>query len=110
MVATCFRVSRTALACTARGCTAHEDGALGHTVRARPLLVFAVLAGALLTCSSTTLRAQARAAAPSSARAAQSTREFLGLGPAPDAAAAKRGAPVYAANCGFCHGPLARGA
>jgi cytochrome c oxidase cbb3-type subunit 3 len=37
-------------------------------------------------------------------------REFLGLGPAPDAAAAKRGAPIYAANCAFCHGPLARGA
>jgi len=32
------------------------------------------------------------------------------LGPLPDAAAAKRGAPVFAANCAFCHGPLARGA
>ncbi len=37
-------------------------------------------------------------------------REFLGLGPAPDAAAAKRGARIYAANCAFCHGPQARGA
>jgi len=37
-------------------------------------------------------------------------REFLGLGPAPDAAAAKRGAPIFASNCAFCHGPQARGA
>ena len=44
------------------------------------------------------------------ARAGKSVREFLGLGPPPDAAAAKRGAPVFAANCAFCHGPLARGA
>jgi mono/diheme cytochrome c family protein len=43
-------------------------------------------------------------------RSAQAVREFLGMGPAPDAAAAKRGAPVYSSNCGFCHGPLARGA
>ena len=43
-------------------------------------------------------------------RGAQGVREFLGLGPAPDAAAAKRGAPLFAANCAFCHGPQARGA
>jgi cytochrome c oxidase cbb3-type subunit III len=43
-------------------------------------------------------------------RSAQGVREFLGLGPAPDVEAAKRGAPVFAANCAFCHGPLARGA
>ena len=49
-------------------------------------------------------------AAAAAARAGKSVREFLGLGPAPDAAAAKRGAPVFAANCAFCHGPLARGA
>jgi cytochrome c oxidase cbb3-type subunit 3 len=41
---------------------------------------------------------------------AQGTREFLGLGPAPDAAAAERGAKVYAPNCAFCHGEKARGA
>jgi cytochrome c oxidase cbb3-type subunit 3 len=39
-----------------------------------------------------------------------STREFLGLGPAPDAVAAARGEKVYAPNCAFCHGPKARGA
>jgi mono/diheme cytochrome c family protein len=37
------------------------------------------------------------------------TREFLGLGPAPDAAAAQKGEPVYVANCAGCHGKTARG-
>jgi mono/diheme cytochrome c family protein len=39
-----------------------------------------------------------------------STREFLGLGPAPDEAAAKKGEPLYKQNCATCHGPNARGA
>jgi cytochrome c oxidase cbb3-type subunit 3 len=38
------------------------------------------------------------------------TREFLGLGPAPDAAAAARGEKLYGPSCGFCHGEKARGA
>jgi mono/diheme cytochrome c family protein len=38
-----------------------------------------------------------------------STREFLGLGPPPDQAAAERGAKVYASNCAFCHGEKANG-
>jgi mono/diheme cytochrome c family protein len=38
------------------------------------------------------------------------TREFLGLGPPPDAAAAARGEKLYAPSCGFCHGDKARGA
>jgi mono/diheme cytochrome c family protein len=42
-------------------------------------------------------------------RAGRSTREFLGLGPAPDAAAAKKGEPSYSANCAACHGKTARG-
>src|ERR1035438_10205847 len=37
------------------------------------------------------------------------TREFLGLGPAPDAAASTRGEKLYAPSCGFCHGDKARG-
>src|SRR5215831_19329744 len=41
---------------------------------------------------------------------AANTRAFLGLGPAPDKAAAERGAPLYQQNCSFCHGPQARGA
>lgn len=40
---------------------------------------------------------------------AASTREFLGLGAAPDKEAAARAAPVYQQNCSFCHGPQARG-
>jgi len=36
-------------------------------------------------------------------------REFLGLGPAPDAAAAKLGDPTYKQNCGTCHGETGRG-
>lgn len=40
---------------------------------------------------------------------AQSTREFLGLGPAPDMAAAKLGEPLYKENCSTCHGADARG-
>ncbi len=39
-----------------------------------------------------------------------STREFLGLGPAPDAAAAKKGESLYKQNCAACHGETARGA
>jgi cytochrome c oxidase cbb3-type subunit III len=38
------------------------------------------------------------------------TREFLGLGRAPDAAVAARGEKLYTPNCGFCHGADARGA
>jgi cytochrome c oxidase cbb3-type subunit III len=38
------------------------------------------------------------------------TREFLGLGPAPDEAAARKGEPLYKQNCSTCHGEAARGA
>jgi cytochrome c oxidase cbb3-type subunit 3 len=41
---------------------------------------------------------------------AEATRVFLGLGAAPDKAAATRGAPLFQQNCAFCHGPQARGA
>ena len=37
------------------------------------------------------------------------TREFLGLGLAPDEAAAKKGEPIYKQNCATCHGEDARG-
>jgi mono/diheme cytochrome c family protein len=37
-------------------------------------------------------------------------REFLGLGPAPDPAAAKKGEPLYMENCSGCHGKDGRGA
>ena len=38
------------------------------------------------------------------------TRDFLGLGAPPDAAAAARGEKLYTPNCAFCHGEKARGA
>jgi mono/diheme cytochrome c family protein len=44
------------------------------------------------------------------AQRAATTRTFLGLGAAPDKAAAARGAPVFVRNCAFCHGQTARGA
>ena len=69
----------------------------------------AVFAALALLCLPLALYAQASPPA-GAIRSGEAVREFLGLGPAPDAAAAKRGAPIYAANCAFCHGPLARGA
>jgi cytochrome c oxidase cbb3-type subunit 3 len=83
------------------------------------MLAFVVLTAAVLACLPLALLAQApgaqASAPPSNApagppRGAEAVREFLGLGPAPDPAAAKRGAPIFAANCAFCHGPEARGA
>ena len=41
---------------------------------------------------------------------AAATRSFLGLGAAPDKAAAYRGAPLYQQGCAFCHGPQGHGA
>ncbi len=41
---------------------------------------------------------------------AAAIRDFLGLGAPPDAAAAERGARLYAPNCAFCHGEKATGA
>jgi mono/diheme cytochrome c family protein len=65
----------------------------------------------VLACLPIAALAQAPGASSRGPRASgQAVREFLGLGPKPDAEAAKRGAPVYQSNCGFCHGPLARGA
>jgi mono/diheme cytochrome c family protein len=64
----------------------------------------------LLACLPAGLGAQAPSGPAATPRSGLGVREFLGLGPLPDAAAVKRGAPVYGANCQFCHGPLARGA
>lgn len=44
------------------------------------------------------------------AQRAAATRVFLGLGAAPDKAAAERGGLLFAQDCAFCHGPQARGA
>jgi len=72
----------------------------------------AVSIAVLLACLPLAALAQAPPTSAPNPRASagQATREFLGLGRQPDAEAAKRGVPVYQSNCGFCHGPLARGA
>lgn len=78
----------------------------------------ALLAAALVLTLPGTLPAQApvqpserpTADGPAPGSRGQGVREFLGLGPAPDAAAAARGAPLFAASCSMCHGPAARGA
>ncbi|HEX4809968.1 MAG TPA: c-type cytochrome [Bryobacteraceae bacterium] len=62
-----------------------------------------------LLCFAATTFAQGPQQPQRPARGADRTREFLGLGPAPDAAAAALGEPIYTRNCAFCHGPKARG-
>lgn len=85
----------------------------------RHRLVGATLAGglALLVISAVGQQAQNPVAAPGRGAAnaspeqrANATRAFLGLGAAPDKAAAARGAALYQQSCSFCHGPQARGA
>jgi cytochrome c oxidase cbb3-type subunit 3 len=56
------------------------------------------------------LSAQEPPAGGRGGRGGPALREFLGLGPAPDAEAAERGAKLYSPNCGFCHGEKANGA
>lgn len=69
-------------------------------------------AALLLFATAALLAAQEPEAAPPGARRGRggaNTREFLGLGAAPDPAAAAKGAPLYKQNCGGCHGENARG-
>jgi cytochrome c oxidase cbb3-type subunit III len=66
---------------------------------------------ALLLASALTLWAQDDIPpAGRGGRGGGNTRDFLGLGPPPDAAAASRGEKLFAPNCAFCHGEKARGA
>jgi len=58
----------------------------------------------------TILPAQEPPAGGRGGRGGPALREFLGLGPPPDAEAAERGARLYSPNCGFCHGEKANGA
>jgi cytochrome c oxidase cbb3-type subunit 3 len=51
----------------------------------------------------------AQSAGPAPNARASRTREFLGLGPAPDPVAAERGEKLYMPNCAFCHGAKANG-
>lgn len=48
--------------------------------------------------------------APTRKAPQRNSHDFLGLGPAPDTAAAKLGEPLYKENCAACHGANARGA
>lgn len=68
-------------------------------------LVFIAL---LLVVTTKNPNAQEPTAGPG--RRGGNIREFLGLGPAPDPAAAKKGEPLYQDNCAGCHGKDARGA
>jgi cytochrome c oxidase cbb3-type subunit 3 len=70
---------------------------------AGPLLIAFALAAAAPLCAQEEIPAGGRGGRGN-------TREFLGLGAAPDAAAAARGEKLYAPNCAFCHGEKARGA
>lgn len=63
----------------------------------------------LVSLACTLLAAQTAPRPAQGRRGAAGTREFLGLGRQPDAAAAARGKPLFVANCSFCHGANARG-
>lgn len=89
-----------------------------HRFPARLFLGFTI-AGGLAALQSCAIAQQAQTTGEDGVRQyqnmtpeqrAEATRNFLGLGPEPDKAAAARGAPVYRQNCAFCHGPQARGA
>lgn len=69
------------------------------------LLYFAVLA-----LAATLKTSGAQEPGGGGGRRGGSVREFLGLGPAPDPEAAKKGEPIYLANCAGCHGKDGRGA
>jgi cytochrome c oxidase cbb3-type subunit III len=72
-----------------------------------------VCAALLLTALTQHVIAQEPEGPPAGARARgrgrANTREFLGLGAAPDPVAAKKGEPLYQQNCSTCHGTNARG-
>ncbi len=74
-------------------------------------LVLSVLLGATFLIAQ---EPNANTTTPAGARSQRGPRsdirEFLGLGPAPDPAAAKKGEPLFKQNCGGCHGDNARGA
>lgn len=73
------------------------------------ILTLMILAAAFAVLAVPQMSAQ-EGPAPGQGGRRPNIREFLGLGAPPDPVAAERGAPLYAANCAFCHGPKARGA
>jgi len=84
---------------------------MGTLCRSKRLLACLLTAGVLpLLAQEDMPPAAGRGGGRGPAAGRGNTREFLGLGPAPDAAAAARGEKLYAPSCGFCHGDKARGA
>ena len=75
--------------------------------RSRTYSIFVLLFAASLLCAQEDIPPAGRGGGRGGRG---NTREFLGLGPPPDAAAAARGEKLYAPNCAFCHGEKARGA
>jgi cytochrome c oxidase cbb3-type subunit 3 len=80
------------------------------TARAIWLASLLAAAGSLFAQDGPATASKSGAPQRRGARGAESTREFLGLGPAPDTAAAAKGEPLYKQNCASCHGEKARGA
>ena len=72
--------------------------------------IFIVLCFVVLLLVVTTKTPRAQEPTGGGGRRGGNIREFLGLGPAPDPAAAKKGDPLYQDNCAGCHGKDARGA
>lgn len=64
----------------------------------------------LMALASLSIEPRAQERPEGGGRRANDTREFLGLGAAPDPAAAKKGEPLYIENCSACHGKDGRGA
>jgi len=72
---------------------------------------FCAIAALFATVTVGYLGAQNDRASPSrQPSSGESTRLFLGLGSAPDSAAAARGQKLFGSNCAFCHGVKATGA
>jgi mono/diheme cytochrome c family protein len=76
--------------------------------RSRTSYIFALLFAVSILCAQDDIPPAGRGGGRGG-RGGGNTREFLGLGPPPDAAAAARGEKLYAPNCAFCHGEKARG-
>jgi cytochrome c oxidase cbb3-type subunit III len=64
----------------------------------------------VVALAATLARPKAQESPGGGGRRGGSMREFLGLGSAPDPAAAKKGEPLYMENCSGCHGKDGRGA
>lgn len=79
------------------------------THRITALHMFKVPTILLLAVGMATPLVLVQAQEPARTTSADRTHDFLGLGPAPDAAAAKLGEPLYQGNCSACHGAGARG-